>query len=138
MPSAENVEKWKFWFAKFYIHFHWISRFHHQRSHFISHTLLSIILNKLNVQKMWWTLINCLFRMKRIESFFLKKTALWLYKRVPFLTKRHLGNTERQVEVEYPLIGNLFWHFQFKLRINFFFEKGTFQRSFPGCFIVLK
>ena len=40
---------------------------------------------------MQWKLINCLFKMKRIESNYSWKTALRLYKRLPLFGKRVFG-----------------------------------------------
>ena len=46
--------------------------------------------------------------MKRIESNYSWKRALCLYRRAPFLTKRHLDNLEGQVEVDFSLIKGCF------------------------------
>ena len=56
------------WFVNFYINFHRIFRFHDQLSYFISYTSLCIILHKISVRNMWWKLMNCLFKVKRIGS----------------------------------------------------------------------
>ena len=71
--SGENVEDWKFWFVNLYIDFHWISCFHDRHSYFMSYTSLSIILQKVNVENVWQKLIQCLFKLKRIDQIILGK-----------------------------------------------------------------
>ena len=65
--------------------------------------------------------------MKELNKIVLGKGLFASIKGELCLTKWHLDNHKRQLEIEYPLTGSCFWLFWFKLR--FFFKMGLFNKG---------
>lgn len=139
MPSTENVEKWKFDLQNF-INIFTEFPFFSINVHILYHILHCVlyILHEINVPNMWWKLINCLFKIKRIESNYSWKKALGFYQRATFcLTKGHLDNPERQVEAESPTNWKLFLTLLFQIKKNdflffyfFFSKRALFNKAY--------
>ena len=114
--------------VKFYIHFHWISCLPDKLSYFISYTSLCIILHEIDVWNMWGKLINCIFKMKTMESNCSWKWALCLYERAPLFDKWALGWSKRAGGGEIPnqKLFLILWNFDFKFRKKI--EKALFYK----------
>ena len=102
------------------------------RSTFTFYIIHFIVYNTSYVQNIWWKLIKTVYlKWKELNQVIIGKGHFCF-------TKGLLDAPEGQVEVEFLVIGNCFWHLSKEK--SFFFQKDTFpkKRPIPWRFIFLK